>query len=95
MASTNDQGRLVQKYLLETERAARIANGVGLDIDLHKARQNKIDEIDKLSKIIARIDRLGDSNKKVKQAMLSHVESELGELFVKRTHQMELLQEKS
>ena len=92
MQSTTDQAKQVQKYLLEAERAARVASGVGLDIDLYKARQSKIDEIDKLSKILARIDRIGDNNAKLKQAMLHHVECELGSLFVPMGKQMELLE---
>lgn len=76
MASTNEKGREVQKYLLEVERAARIANGASLDIDLQKVRENQIRELDQVTRILARIDRI--NNPVMKKAALTSFDITIG-----------------
>ncbi|WP_067519560.1 hypothetical protein [Endozoicomonas ascidiicola] len=91
MHSTTDQAKQVQKYLLETERAARIANGVGLDLDLHKVRQNRLAEADQVSKMLARVDRIQDAS--MKRVALAEINDAMGGTLKKHGMQIDLLEE--
>ena len=55
MESTTDAAKQVKLYLLQMERAGRVAGGA---LDAVKARANRINEADKISLIASRIDRM-------------------------------------
>ena len=89
MHSTTQQAREVQKYLLETERAARIANGIGLDIDLQKVRQTRLAEADQVSKMLARVDRIQDHI--MRKVALAELNEAMGGTLKKHGVQIDLL----
>ncbi|MGI9278217.1 MAG: hypothetical protein ACR2PX_01095 [Endozoicomonas sp.] len=87
MHSTTKEGKLVQKYLLECERSVRIANGI--DLDLHKVRENQIKELDQVSRILARVDRIKDPV--MKKAALAELNDVLGGTLKQHGMQFDLL----
>lgn len=73
MASTNDAADKVKRYLLESERAARIGSGM---IEIAKARQIKLAETDKVISMAAKADRIRDEN--LRLSVLQHLDEALG-----------------
>ena len=61
MESQNEAARKVKAYLLQMERAGRIAGGA---LDLANSRTLRINHADKITRIAARVDRINDQQLK-------------------------------